>query len=132
MSTSTNFDTLSLFVAALDEVNAQERIVEIRRRRLNELRRNPEIPASSIRMFERSLSEGESSLRYARRKYAERAREVRVYKLDGTFVGYQNDESRSLAEAGTNEAAYENQMREYERQNEAVAAALYECGHLDF
>ena len=122
MSTS----TLSIFAAALDEVNAQERVVEIRRRRLNELRRNPEIPASSIRMAERNLAEAESSLRYARRVYKERAREVRVYSLeDGSFLGYANDKSRALQDAGVNECAYE-------RQADANASALYECGHLDF
>lgn len=138
MSTSTKSNTLSTFVSLLNDVQAADKALREGKSLLSERKREArQIAFDKASAFEINRAEArvliqkgrvaalESELKDAQRKYRKQAREVRVYKLDGTKVGTQQDGCRALQDAGVNECAYE-------RQADANAAALYECGQLDF
>ena len=124
MSKSAN-STLSATIKAHNKLQRAELAAENCRRHLNAMLRKDDVLPSSIEMAQSLLDDAEQSVKNRKEVYRNCVSEVRVYKLDGTFVGVHEDTSRALQEVGTSERAYE-------REAEAVAAALYEWGQLDF
>lgn len=124
MSMSTN-STLSNTIKAHNKLQRAELAAENCHRRLNALLRSDDALPSTIETAQSLLDDAEKSVKNRKEVYRNCVSEVRIYKLDGTFVGVYEDTSRALQEVGTSERAYE-------REAEAVAAALYEWGGLDF
>lgn len=118
---------LAATIEAHNELQRCEKSLDARRRWLREAEKS-ECSESFIETRRKSVEVGEACVRAAKKSYGDRAREVRCFNADGSFKGIQTDKSRSI-----NDWDFEsNYDADYEREAEAVAAALYENGCLDF